>query len=93
MFKDKKFEGLEPRFIEEVDLSEVYFTRFRPGEDLFERMTEVVKEKGIEQGVVLSAIGSLCDVAFRDLKTGIDLPVNVDKTNLMEEYGLSLIHI
>ena len=31
MFKDKKFEGLEPRFIEEVDLSEVYFTRFRPG--------------------------------------------------------------
>jgi predicted DNA-binding protein with PD1-like motif len=87
MFKDKKFEGLEPRFVEEVDLSEVYFTRFRPGEDLFERMTEVVKEKGIEQGVVLSAIGSLCDVAFRDLKTGIDLPVNVDKTNLMEEYG------
>ena len=87
MFKDKKFEDLEPRFIEEVDLSEVYFTRFRPGEDLFERMTEVVKEKRIKQAVVLSGIGSLCDVAFRDLKTGIDLPVNVDKTNLMEEYG------
>ena len=87
MFKDREFKGLEPRFIEKVDLSEVYFTRFRPGEDLFGRMTEVVKEQGIEQGVVLSGIGSLCDVAFRDLKTGIDLPVNVDKTNLMEEYG------
>jgi predicted DNA-binding protein with PD1-like motif len=87
MFKDRKFEGLEPRFIEKVDLSEVYFTRFRPGEDLFGRMMEVVKENGIKQGVVLSAIGSLCDVAFRDLKTGSDLPLSVDKTNLMEEYG------
>jgi hypothetical protein len=36
---------------------------------------------------VLSGIGSLCDVAFRDLKPGIELPVNVDKTNLMEEHG------
>lgn len=87
MFKDKKFDRLEPRFVEVVDLSEVYFMRFRPGEDLFERITEVAKEKNIERAAILSGIGSLCDVAFRDLKTGIDLPVNVDKTNLMEEYG------
>ena len=87
MFKDKKFDGLEPRFVEVVDLSEVYFMRFRPGEDLFERITQVAKEKNIERATILSGIGSLCDVAFRDLKTGIDLPVNVDKTNLMEEYG------
>lgn len=87
MFKDKKFDGLEPRFVEAVDLSEAYFMRFRPGEDLFERIKEVAKEKNIERATILSGIGSLCDVAFRDLKTGIDLPVNVDKTNLMEEYG------
>lgn len=87
MFKDKKFEDLEPRFVEAVDLSEAYFMRFRPGEDLFERITEVAKEKNIERATILSGIGSLCDVSFRDLKTGIDLPVNVDKTNLMEEYG------
>ena len=87
MFKDKKFEDLEPRFVEAVDLSEAYFMRFRPGEDLFERITDVAKEKNIERATILSGIGSLCDVAFRDLKTGIDLPVNLDKTNLLEEYG------
>ena len=87
MFKDRKFEGMEPQFAEKVDLSNVIFARIRPGEDLFGRLGEVVKENGMERAVVISAIGSLCDVAFRDLKTGIDLPCNVTKTNLMEEYG------
>ena len=87
MFAGKKPEGMEPRFVESVDLSEVFFVRFRPGEDLFREIGNVVKEKGIQRATILSGIGSLCDVAFRDLKTGITLPVNVDKTNLMEEYG------
>ena len=56
-------------------------------EDLFETLAGILKEKNIERAVILSGIGSLCNVAFRDLKTGIDLPVKVDKTNLMEEYG------
>jgi predicted DNA-binding protein with PD1-like motif len=87
MFKDKKFEGQEPRFLDRVDVSETYFTRLRPGEDLFQKLVEVCKESSIERAVILSGIGSLCDIAFRDLKAGIDLPVNVDKTNLMLEYG------
>lgn len=87
LFGDAKVEEMEPRFLEVVDLSEVCFVRFRPGEDLFERLTEVLKENNIERAAILSGIGSLCNVSFRDLKTGIDLPVNVDKTNLMEEYG------
>ncbi len=87
MFLGRKFEGMEPVFTEKVDLSEVYFARLRPGEELFKRITEICKEKNIERGVILSGIGSLCEVGFRDLKTTIDLPVNVDKTNLMEEFG------
>ena len=87
MFKDRKFEGMEPKFSEKVDLSEVYFTRLQPGEDLFAGIAEFCKKNNMERAVILSAIRSLCDVGFRDLKTGIDLPVNVDKTNLMEEYG------
>ena len=87
MLKGRKFEGMEPRFLETIDLSEVYFVRFRPGEDLFEILAEIIKEKNIARAVILSGVGSLCNVAFRDLKTGIDLPVNIDKTNLMEEYG------
>ncbi len=87
MFKARRFEGMEPKFLEKVDLSEVYFTRLRPGEDLFVGITELCKKNNIERAVILSAIGSLCDVAFRDLKTGIELPVKLDKTNLMEAYG------
>ena len=87
MFKDRLFEGMEPKFLEKVDLSEVYFTRLRPGEDLFAGITELCKKNNMDRAVILSGIGSLCDVGFRDLKTGIDLPVITDKTNLMEEYG------
>lgn len=87
MFKDRLFEGMEPKFLEKVDLSEVYFTRLRPGEDLFAGITELCKKNNIDRAVILSGIGSLCDVGFRDLKTGIDFPVITDKTNLMEEYG------
>ncbi|MGQ9695291.1 MAG: PPC domain-containing DNA-binding protein [Thermodesulfobacteriota bacterium] len=87
MLKIANPQDMEPRFLEKVDLAEVLFFRLQPGEDLFKRITEVCKENKIERAVILSAIGSLCDVAFRDLKTGIELPVNVDKTNLMKEYG------
>ena len=87
MFKDQQFAGMEPKFLEKVDLSEVYFTRLRPGENLFTEIAELCKKNNIERAVILSAIGSLCDVAFRDLKTGIELPVKLDKTNLMEAYG------
>ena len=85
--RSRQFEGMEPKFLEKVDLSEVYFTRLQPGEDLFVGIRELCQKNNIDRAVILSAIGSLCDVAFRDLKTGIELPVNVNKTNLMEEYG------
>ena len=75
------------RFLDRIDLSETFLTRLRPGEDLFGKITEIYKEVGAEQLVILSAIGSLKEVEFRDLKTGIDLPVILDKTNLMVEKG------
>jgi len=75
------------RFLNRIDLSETFLTRLKPEEDLFARITEIYKEVGAEQLVILSAIGSLKDVEFRDLKTGIDLPVVLDKTNLMVEKG------
>jgi len=87
MVKNQTAKEMEPKFLERVDLSEVYFTRLQPGQDLFVGIAEFCKKNNIDRAVILSAIGSLCDVAFRDLKTGIELPVNVDKTNLMEEYG------
>ncbi len=75
------------RFLNKVDLTETYVTRLQPGDDLFGKITELYKEVGAQQLVILSAIGSLKDVEFRDLKTGIELPVALEKTNLMVEHG------
>ena len=75
------------RFLNKIDLTETYLTRLQPGDDLFAKITEIYKEMGAQQLVILSAIGSLEDVEFRDLKTGIQLPVALEKTNLMVEHG------
>jgi uncharacterized protein len=75
------------RFLDRIDLSEAFLTRLKPEEDLFAKISEIYKEVGAEQLVILSAIGSLKDVEFRDLKTGIGLPVSLEKTNLMVEHG------
>ena len=53
----------------------------------FRNLLRSARKAILNKPVIISGIGSLCDVAFRDLKTGIDLSVNVNKTNLMEEYG------
>lgn len=68
--------GIEPRFLEKVDLSDVIFTRLRPGEDVFERITAVCKENDIQRGVILQAMGSLADVAFVNPKPGAAMPFN-----------------
>ncbi len=78
---------LEPRFAERVDLSEVVFTRFHPGDDLFGMIRKTLSEAGWERGVILSAIGSLVNVTFVDLKPGVEIPINRDKVNLVEMKG------
>jgi hypothetical protein len=77
----------EPRFAERVDLSEVIFTRFQPGDDLFEMIRETMRNAGWERGVILSAIGSLCDVSFIDPKPTVAIPLNKEKVNLIEMKG------
>lgn len=78
---------MEPRFVETIDLSDVIFTRFHPGDDLFGMIRKTLSEAGWERGVILSAIGSLMNVTFVDLKPGIEIPVNTDKVNLVEMEG------
>lgn len=89
MSEQARFEGMEPRFLEKVDLSEVYFTRLQPGDDLFKRIPEICREVGMERAVILSGIGSVRDVAFADPKPGVDIPiVNFnDLFNVIEEKG------
>jgi hypothetical protein len=74
-------------FTEEVKIDHVILTRFMPGEDLFTNLKRICKNKGIEKGIILSAIGSLKDVVFRNVKTNIGMPVKLENTNEMEEQG------
>jgi len=76
MAEAKELEGLEPRFLEKVDLSDVVFTRLRPGEDLFERIAEVCKENDLQRAAILCSIGSLQNVAFVNPKPGASMPFN-----------------
>lgn len=73
-------------FVEKVDL-EAYLARFLPGDDLFARMKGTLRELGIRRIAILSVIGSVKDVEFRDLKPTIGLPIGVEKTNLIRAEG------
>lgn len=74
------------RFADEVGL-EAYIARFLPGDDIFARLKETLIELGVERMAIVSAIGSVKDVEFRDLKPGIELPLALEKTNLIQEEG------
>lgn len=88
MAEEKKIEGAEPRFCEKVDLSEVYFTRFHPHDEIMEKLKELCKENNIERAVILSGIGSVYDTAFIDPKSGVEIPVEREKhLNVVEEWG------
>ena len=74
-------------FEEEVKIDEVILSRLMPGEDLFTALKRIARDHGIERGVILSAIGSLKNVVFRNVKTNVDVPVKLENTNEMEETG------
>jgi uncharacterized protein len=77
--------AIHEAFIEEVRLDGVILTRLMPGEDLFVSLEKIAKDHGIERGVVLSAIGSLKNVVFRNVKTNAEIPVKPENTNEIEE--------
>lgn len=74
-------------FTEEVEIDNVILTRFMPDEDLFANLKRICKDQGIERGIILSAIGSLKDVVFRNVKTNIEMPVKLENTNEIEQKG------
>ena len=71
---------MEDSFVRSVNLAHSLVARFTPEQDLFGRLKEIMVERGLARIVVLSGIGSLKEVTMRDLKDGIQRPVNLDKT-------------
>ena len=74
-------------FMEKVKIDEVILSRLMPGEDLLASLMKISKEHRMERGIILSAVGSLKNVVFRNVKTNIEMPVKLENTNEMEEQG------
>ncbi len=74
-------------FSEEVRIEGMILSRLMPGDDLFKSLRKTAQDHGIERGVILSAIGSLKHVVFRNVKRNTVLPVSPENTQEMEEAG------
>ncbi len=74
-------------FSEEVRIEGMILSRLMPGDDLFKSLRKTAQDHGIERGVILSAIGSLKQVVFRNVKRNTVLPVSPENTQEMEEAG------
>ena len=74
-------------FIENAKLDKLIIARLMPGDDLFASLIKIAKDNGIKRGVILSAIGSLKNVVFRNVKANIGLPVKGEDANEIEEKG------
>jgi predicted DNA-binding protein with PD1-like motif len=79
--------AIHKAFVEEVKIDGVILSRFMPGEDLFTALKGIAKDYGVERGVILSAIGSLKSVVFRNVRANIDIPVKLESTAEVEEAG------
>jgi len=78
---------MDKPFVESVKIDGVILSRLMPDEDLCTALKKIAEDYGIERGIILSAIGSLKNVVFRNVKTNVDVPVKSENTNEMEEAG------
>ncbi len=74
-------------FVESVKIDGLILARLMPDEDLFVTLKKIAKEYGVERGVIISAIGSLKNVVFRNVKPTTGLPVRTEDTKEIEETG------
>jgi uncharacterized protein len=74
-------------FSEAARIDGMILSRLVPGDDLFKRLKKIAQDHGIERGIILSAIGSLKNVVFRNVKRDTVLPVSPENTHEMEEAG------
>ncbi len=74
-------------FTEEMNISRIILSRLMPGEDLFSGLKKIAKDHGIERGVLLSAIGSLKNVVFVNVRPHTGIPVKTEDMIEIEEAG------
>ena len=74
-------------FTEEVKINGVIISRLMPDEDLFLSLKKIAKDHGIERGIILSAIGSLKNVVFVNVRPHTGIPVKTEDMIEIEEGG------
>ena len=74
-------------FIEKVKLDELILSRLMPDDDLFTSLKKIAKDYGIDRGVILSAIGSLKNVVFVNVRPHTGMPVKTEDMIEIEEGG------
>jgi len=74
-------------FAEEVKLDGIILSRLMPDEDLFAGLERISKEHGIERGMIISAIGSLKNVVFVNVRPHTGIPVKTEDMIEIEEAG------
>ena len=74
-------------FAEAARIDEVILSRLMPEDDLFAGLIKIAKDHGIERGVILSAIGSLKNVVFVNVRPHTGIPVKTEDMIEIDEAG------
>lgn len=74
-------------FVEKAEIDRIILSRLMPGDDLFAGLTNIAKNDRIERGVILSAIGSLTDVTFVNVRPHTLMPVGKEDMTEIHEAG------
>jgi predicted DNA-binding protein with PD1-like motif len=74
-------------FAEAAKIGEVILSRLMPEEDLFTGLNKIAGDHGIERGVILSAIGSLKNVVFVNVRPKTGIPVKTEDMVQIEDAG------
>ncbi len=84
--------NVEGLWYKEAKTDRSFMVKILPGESIVEKLTETVKELGIQYCVIVSAVGSVTDVKFRGIKTGAKLPITRPRMTIHEiEYPMELL--
>jgi predicted DNA-binding protein with PD1-like motif len=74
-------------FAEAAKIGEVILSRLMPEEDLFAGLSKIAGDHGIKRGVILSAIGSLKNVVFVNVRPHTVVPVKTEDMIQIEDAG------
>ncbi len=78
---------MEKQVCLKFSLDDAFLVRLTPGQDIFDEIRSVAAKTSSGRLAVLSGLGSLTGVVFRNLESGIEKPVSQEKTVAFEGDG------